>query len=198
LYSMDQYCSKDSRSRSPKNKRGFAAHVAPLRSAPSLSLEFLPEGISNKNKNSENEERAVDTHILTWERGESLDGPERWYPVPGYESLYFASTLGRIIRITGGQGTRAGRYLTPSRNHNGYMTVRLTKGGISKTFNLHWLIARTFLGEPPVDVAGNAQIHHNDADTRNNAAVNLSYTSQYENLMEQQARYQKTGHWPGR
>jgi hypothetical protein len=124
--------------------------------------------------------------------------PERWYPVPDYESLYFASTEGRIMRIAGGRGAQALRCLKPSPNQDGYMTTRLTKDGVSKTFNWHWLIARTFHGKPPVDVAGDGQIAHGDSDKTNNAAWNLSYESRYDNLMEQQARYYKTGYWRGR
>jgi hypothetical protein len=88
--------------------------------------------------------------------------------------------------------------LKHSPNQDGYPTIRLSLDGKAKTFNSHWIIARTFHGEPPCDVAGDFQIHHEDTDKMNCAAWNLSYETRYDNLMEEQARYYKTGYWRGR
>ena len=133
-----------------------------------------------------------------WAPGEPLEGPERWYPCFGYESDYFASTEGRVMRITGGPGTRPGKILKPSPNQDGYMTVRLSSGK-AKTFNLHWLICRTFRGSPPRDIAGDGQVAHGPDPTLSNCrACNLNWESRFDNLMDQQQRYNKSGYWRGR
>ena len=132
-----------------------------------------------------------------WEPGQPLDGPERWYPILGFEGTYEVSTWGRIRRIEGGRGSRV-KDGTPfviktHPNSKGYQLCNLWRDSRRATLKVHRVVARTFLGEPPVDIAGAAEVHHKDNNKDNNRADNLEYLSAYENQMEMQARYYKTG-----
>lgn len=141
---------------------------------------------------------------LYWKPGDPLDGPERWAPVVGYEGIYEVSTHGRVRRIVAGPGTRPGtangRVLKPflGAGKSGlYPQVSLCWKGKQKTCRVHCVVAAAFLGQAPQDSKSGPefmeQVHHIDDNPQNNRAENLEYTSQYENLMEQQARFYRTG-----
>lgn len=135
-------------------------------------------------------EQQADPVVIFWQKGDPLDGPERWYPIPGYESYYFASTHGRIMRIAGGRGARARRILRLVPNKDGYPTVRLCVNNKPKTFNVHVLICRTFHGEPPEDEYGTFEVCHGpDPDYTNCSASNVKWGTRKENVQEQWNRY---------
>jgi len=129
-------------------------------------------------------ERSNSMDDVYWAPGEPLDGPERWYPLRGYEGTYEASTHGSIRRIAGGPGVKKPmpRLMQFSLSDNGYKTCRLSLDGKAKTFNAHWLIAMTFLGDPPEELREDAQVDHIDGNRYNNSASNLQWVSMFENL----------------
>lgn len=127
--------------------------------------------------------------IVLWDGGPA-DSGEQWAPVPGYESAYLVSNLGRVMRILGGTGVRgAPRIMKTPLNKDGYPTVRLSMNGVPKTFNVHKLVAIVFLGKPPHDIAGDFEVHHRNAQRSDCSVANLEYTSAFENEMEKQHRY---------
>jgi hypothetical protein len=136
-----------------------------------------------------------------WEPGQPLDGPERWYPAVGFEGTYEVSTHGRIRRIVGGSGTKVKdgqpHVIQTHPNSKGYWICNLWRDGKRSTIKVHKVVARAFLGAPPVDIAGDAEVHHIDNNKDNNHADNVEYLSAYDNQMEMQARYWKTGRWKG-
>jgi hypothetical protein len=119
--------------------------------------------------------------------GDPLEGPERWYPIIEYEGIYEASTHGNIRRIAGGRGVRGPipYVLKRAMNADGYLVCRLSKGGKPLTVNVHVVIARTFLGEPPKDMP-EPEVDHIDEDRANPAAWNLQYLSKFANLDKRQ------------
>lgn len=105
---------------------------------------------------------------------------EEWRPVPGYEALYSASSLGRIRRDLGTPAVRAGTILQPalSGRRYKYLHCRLSSGtALAKTFQVHALIAKAFIGPRPTGYV----INHIDGNTVNNAAANLEYVTNYGN-----------------
>lgn len=101
---------------------------------------------------------------------------EIWKDIPGYEGLYQASSLGRIKSCQ-----KVLRY----RNGFGqYLTVGLSKNDVKKLYNVHYLIAITFIDNP-----NNLPcLNHKDEDKFNNSVENLewcsySYNTKYNNNM---------------
>ena len=88
--------------------------------------------------------------------------------IPGHRP-YKATDRGDVIR--------AGKVLRPGRSSNGYMTVRLYKNGVGKSFLVHRLILKTFRGSAPDGYTAN----HKDFDRANNAIDNLEWTTPKQN-----------------
>ena len=60
---------------------------------------------------------------------------------------YQVSNFGRILSLNYNHTGKA-ELMTPVDNSAGYLTVHLSKNKISKTFNVHRLVAETFLENP--------------------------------------------------
>lgn len=108
-----------------------------------------------------------------------IDG-EEWRPVPGYEGLYSASSLGRVRRDLGTSAVMAGTILQPalSGRRYKYLHCRLSSGtALARTFQVHAVIAKAFHGPRPAGYV----INHIDGNTVNNAAANLEYVTNYGN-----------------
>lgn len=99
---------------------------------------------------------------------------ERWLPVVGYEGLYEASDLGRVRSLH-----RAGvpYVLKPGISGGRYPTVSLWHLGKGRTYCVHALVARAFIGPPP---AGH-EVRHMDGAFNNSRLDNLVYGTQGEN-----------------
>lgn len=95
---------------------------------------------------------------------------EIWKPIPGYEELYEASSLGRIRN-------KYGR-VRALREHHKYLTLCMYKKGKKKTIDVHRLIALTFIGPSP---GPGYEVDHIDGDRYNNRADNLEYVTKKEN-----------------
>jgi hypothetical protein len=97
---------------------------------------------------------------------------EKWKPVAGYEGFYEVSSLGRIRR------SKSGYILRLSPIKKGYLTVRLNRFGKAKSFLVHGLVAKAFIGERPAGY----QVNHKDLLKSNNAVSNLEYLTGRENV----------------
>lgn len=102
---------------------------------------------------------------------------EEWRPVVDFPA-YEVSSLGRVRRLTGGQGARALKVLTwHTSTSTGYPTVRMRGNGTSRGLNVHKIVSRAFLGPKPDGLV----TRHLDGDKLNNAAGNLAYGTITEN-----------------
>ena len=97
---------------------------------------------------------------------------EIWKPIPGYEGLYEASTLGNI------RNAISGRVLRQSNHWQGYKLVGLHKDKKLKTHTVHRLIAKAFIENPN----GYSEVNHKDENKANNNVENLEWcTTKYNN-----------------
>ena len=76
----------------------------------------------------------------------------------------------KVVNVTIKEKQLGGTKLSPK----GYMRVRIG----NKTHFYHRIIARTFLGEPPIN---KPQVNHKDGNKKNNSISNLEYVSNQEN-----------------
>ncbi len=117
---------------------------------------------------------------------------EIWMPIPDYEGLYEASSLGRIRvldrtvpqlrpygRVT---FVKRGLVLKQKRSKSGYMNVGLSKGGRQRTYRVHRLVMAAFHGKSEL------QVNHKNEIRDDNRLVNLEYLSSSENVRYSTAR----------
>lgn len=114
---------------------------------------------------------------------------EIWRPIPGYEYLYQASSLGRIKSMRGKE-----TIMKPSLNNKGYYRLILSDGeGNIEYCQVHRLIALTFLN---VDLDNsNCVVDHIDNDCLNNDLSNLQLVSKRENCSKD--RIEISSRYPG-
>lgn len=97
---------------------------------------------------------------------------EIWKDIKGFEGLYAISNKGNVKSL------RSGKILKPYDN-GGYYRIALNKGGKSKRFLVHVLVATHFIGDKPFK---NAQINHKDLNKYNNCATNLEWVTPSDNV----------------
>ena len=112
---------------------------------------------------------------------------EIWKPIPGYETAYLASNLGRVKSLDRivtkkrkgliSSWRLKGKILRPIRGGNGYLTVHL----YGKTKTVHALVMLTFVGTRPINK--NEIAHQNGIKTDNNIS-NLRYVTYSENNLD--------------
>lgn len=109
---------------------------------------------------------------------------ENWREIPGYEGLYEVSDIGNVRSIcrvvhyaNGSTRTIQGKVLTKNLS-NGYHAVTLSRNNSQKIFLVHRLVALLFLGSPK----SNEVVNHKDGNKTNNAAINLEWCTQKENV----------------
>ena len=111
---------------------------------------------------------------------------EIWKPIPGYETLYQASSMGRIKslpRLTKHPRNpnmtlpRKGRILKYELDKYGYPTVTLCKEGKTKPFKIHRLVALAFIPNPD----NLPQIDHINAVRYDNRPENLRWCTTQQN-----------------
>lgn len=108
---------------------------------------------------------------------------EIWKPIPGYETYYEASNLGRILswRQTGPrQLTRKTPRLKTPRMLNRVVRVQLSKDGVNKEWTLGELMLRTFVGPKPPGM----ECAHRDCNPLNNRIENLRWTTHLDNMQD--------------
>lgn len=110
---------------------------------------------------------------------------EEWVALPGYESTYSISTLGRL-RSEARTPPIRGRYGIPRRTplimktakRRGYETVVLNKDAKKKTIAIHRLVAIGFLGERPAGF----QVNHKNGIKTDNRLENLEWCTPSQNV----------------
>lgn len=112
---------------------------------------------------------------------------EEWRPIPGWEGLYEASSLGRIKSLARSvlmthRGRNfyveyPGKLLTNRPSKNGYVAVSLSRDGRSFVRHAHRLVCEAFNGAPPegLDCA------HLNGVRNDNRAANLIWATRKEN-----------------
>lgn len=114
---------------------------------------------------------------------------EIWKDIPGYEGSYQVSDLGSVRSlsrvVTDMQGIRVrkfkGRVLSPGANRQGYLNVLLCSGVKQITFDVHRLVAVSFLGPCPAGL----EVCHGPGGMRDNRLVNLKYADHVSNCLDQ-------------
>jgi len=106
---------------------------------------------------------------------------ESWLPVPGYESLYEISSVGRLRRKSASRMAPAGYVLKCRLDKHGYPRYQLCKQQNYWTVKAHRLVAIAFLGPPPFP---GAQVAHFDGNKQNNSISNLRWATQLENAAD--------------
>lgn len=105
----------------------------------------------------------------------SIRMTEAWKPVTGWP--YQVSDMGRVRRSRPSRGTSVGKILKPAVNEHGYECVVFSSNGKRRTFRVHRLVGRAFLGPCPEGLETN----HKNADKTDNRAENLEYVTSSEN-----------------
>lgn len=107
------------------------------------------------------------------------DKVEVWRDIKGYEGIYQASPVGvvRSLDRVDCRGNRLkGQLLKNCNNSDGYHSIALCNGGHQKTFAIHKIIARTFIGK-----SNGLDVNHIDGNKINNNISNLEYVTRREN-----------------
>ena len=92
--------------------------------------------------------------------------------IEGYEGLYGVTSCGRIWSF------KSKKFLKPHIQRDGYMLVTLYKDKISKTFQVHRLVAKAFISNPN----NLPEVNHIDGIKTNNNVQNLEFCSHSYNM----------------
>ena len=113
-----------------------------------------------------------------------------WRAVPGYEGAYEVSDLGDVRSVTRQVPygrypgmTYKGRLLKKFMNKNGYLAVKLSFAGFTRTTYVHELVLRAFVGPRP-QTEKRGEIRHLDGNKTNNNLSNLKYGTITENAAD--------------
>lgn len=108
---------------------------------------------------------------------------EIWKDIVGYEGLYQISNLGRVKsleKIDRGGRHRKEKLLSLTQcSATGYYRVCLSKNGKKKIWNVHRLVALTFIFN--ADPRNKTQVNHKDEAKTNNFVNNLEWVTPKEN-----------------
>lgn len=115
---------------------------------------------------------------------------ENWAPIPGWETRYEVSDLGRVRSLpflqryllrNGRPALRLtrGRILAQQRINRGYLIVHLHHDDVRVAKLVHRLVAVVFV--PGFDVG--REVNHKDGEKANNAALNLEWCTRQGNLL---------------
>lgn len=101
-----------------------------------------------------------------------------WRPIKDFPD-YEISSYGQIMRVVARGGAKVGSILKARPHGEGYLRVGLSQPGAKgqKMFSVHYLVARTFIGERPRGY----HINHKDGIKTNNHYLNLHYITPSEN-----------------
>lgn len=102
---------------------------------------------------------------------------EEWRPVPGYESLYEVSSLGRARSLHRG----APRLLALGPHPGGYRVFHLYRDGVRTSTTLHVAVTLAFHGPRP---SPDHEARHLDGHKPNCRADNLAWGTRAENAAD--------------
>jgi hypothetical protein len=103
---------------------------------------------------------------------------EEWRDVPNYDGKYQVSNIGNV-RNTNHRGTSKTVIVPQGVNRYGYYSLRLTKGSVSKTKEVHQIVAVVFLNHKPCGTV--RVVNHIDENKKNNNVDNLEIVTQRQN-----------------
>lgn len=107
-----------------------------------------------------------------------MENIERWTPIPGYEGIYEASSLGRIKSLarTDGSYRKVKERILKPRLTCGYPTVTLFKLNVPINYRkVHRLVMESFIGK------SHLQVDHLNGNKSDNRLENLEYVTGREN-----------------
>ena len=110
---------------------------------------------------------------------------ENWKDIKGYEGYYQVSDLGRVksierkVKSRGSYRNIKEKILKQSKGNCDYLKVGLYKEGSLKTFQIHILVAMTFLNHTPCGFK--LVVDHIDNDKLNNKLSNIQIVTNREN-----------------
>ena len=103
-----------------------------------------------------------------------MENNEVWKDVKDYEGLYQISDKGRVKSLWFGKE----KILKPGRDTCGYLQVNLSKNGEKKTYQVHRLVAKSFLPNPD----NLSEVNHKDENKENNIVENLEFCDRKYNI----------------
>lgn len=98
--------------------------------------------------------------------------------INGYEGLYKVTKKGDVFSYIGKE-----KKLKPSKHTKGYLTVCLYKNNNKKYYQVHRLVAETFIDNPK----NKPIVNHIDEDKKNNNYLNLEWCTYSENILHNNA-----------
>jgi len=104
------------------------------------------------------------------------------FDIKGYEGLYSITIYGDVYTWGNGKSfTSDGKlkYLKQTLKRNGYWQVKLFKNGMRKYYNIHRLVAQTFIPNPD----NKPEVNHIDGFKDNNKPDNLEWVTSRENQL---------------
>lgn len=116
---------------------------------------------------------------------------EIWRDIEGYEGVYQISSFGRVRRILSHNKAKAG-LIKPLKTKK-YYVCRLCHEGKAKTFAIHIIVAKTFIGKNsccPL-CQSKFQVNHKDLNPFNNRSDNLEYVTSFQNNLHALKKRQK-------
>lgn len=92
--------------------------------------------------------------------------------IKNYEGQYAITSCGKVWSY------KTKRFLKPAKNNDGYLHVHLCKGGKSKDFKIHRLVAETYIPNP-----NNLEdVDHIDRNREHNYIKNLQWMTHADNV----------------
>ena len=110
---------------------------------------------------------------------------------------YQVSNLGKIMSLNYNHTGKA-ELMTPVDNGAGYLTVHLSKNKISKTFNVHRLVAETFLENPENKPCINHKIEGDEGKKINMVIFNEDWSVNKEKTTIEWATYEENNNYATR
>ena len=104
---------------------------------------------------------------------------EEWKDIRGFEGAYMVSNTGKVLSIPRpGTKHQEPTLRALSRNHDGYVKVRLLGNGKDVTARVHRLVAEAFLDNPDKKET----VNHIDGNKENNCVENLEWADRREQM----------------
>lgn len=107
---------------------------------------------------------------------------KEWFGVINYAGLYRITKHGIIQSL---HKRNFGKEITARIDRGGYLTVRLSKAGVTKTHFLHRLIAETFITK----IDGRDFVNHINGNKLDNQIENLEWVTHSENVTHAYKKY---------